>query len=447
MVLLTTGSSCEKGFLDKKPDNSLLVPVTMADLRALLDNSNTVMNYAPYLSVFSTDDFYMTDNGFKSATLDVQNSYTWAAEIYLPEATVTDWNRMYNQVFYANVVLDGLKQIKEDGSAPAQYNELKGTALFYRAFAFYNIAQQFAAPYQVSAAGQTPGIPIRLAPDVTKVSVRASLKETYEQITADLKEAAELVPRKVSFKTRVSKSAVLAMLSRVYQTMEDYTQAGEYASACLQIDNTLLDYNTLPLNAARPFPAALPSGNEEVLFYCVLVNASLTSALSGVDAELYKSYAANDLRKAAFFIDKGSGLINFKGSYTGTANIFAGLAIDEVHLIRAESYARKGLTAEAMQDLNILLKSRWKAGTFAPVTALNAGDALKKILTERRKELVYRNLRWTDLRRLNLDPGLAVTLQRTVEGQLLSLTPNSKRYVFPFPFSVIASTGMEQNPR
>lgn len=446
-VISCITGSCEKGFLDKKPDHALLVPVTPDDFQALLDNSNSIMNYAPFLSVFSTDDFYMTDNGFTSAAFDVQNSYTWAAEIYLPTASVTDWNRMYQQVFYANVVLDGLKNIKKEAIAQAEYDQLKGSALFYRAFAFYHLAQQFAAPYRQATADQTPGIPIRLLADVNITSVRGTLQQTYSQIILDLEEAAELLPVKGAFKTRPGKAAVLAMLARVYQTMEDYERAGEYATACLQLNAGLTDYNSLEVAAARPFPPALPDGNEEVLFYCIMVNSSLTSALSGVNAELYDSYAADDLRKAAYFIDKGNGLINFKGSYTGTANIFAGLAIDEVYLIRAESYARAGQTEKAMQDLNTLLQKRWKTGTFVPFSSKDADEALSLVLTERRKELVYRNLRWTDLRRLNQDPRFAVTLSRVVKAQTYTLVPDDNRYVFPIPASVIATNGIGQNPR
>lgn len=446
-VLSCVTGSCEKDFLDKKPDNALLVPKTLEDLRALLDNSNTIMNYAPFLSVFGTDDFYMTDNGFTSASSDVQNSYIWEAEIYLPTAAVTDWNRMYQQVFYANVVMDGLKDIKKEAASQTEYNQVKGSALFYRAFAFYHLAQQFAAPYCAPAAGQTLGIPIRLLADVNLASGRGTLKQTYSQIVLDLEEALELLPVKGAFKTRPGKAAVLAMLARVYQTMEDYERAGEYATACLQLNTTLTDYNTLAVAGARPFPSALPDGNDEVLFYCIMVNSGLTSALSGVDTELYRSYASNDLRKAAYFTDKGNGLINFKGSYTGTANIFAGLAIDEVYLIRAESYARAGQTGKAMQDLNTLLQKRWKTGTFVPFSSQNADDALKMILTERRKELVYRNLRWTDLRRLNQDPRFALTLRRVLKAQTYTLAQDDKRYVFPIPANVIAASGIEQNPR
>jgi len=446
-VLSCISLSCEKDFLDKKPDSALLVPESLEDLQALLDNSNSVMNYAPYLSAFSTDDFYITDNGFTSAQFDVRNSYTWAAEIYQPGSAVTDWNRMYQQVFYANVVLDKLKDLAAEPGSQAIYNQVKGSALFYRAFAFYNLAQQFAAPYWAATAGQEPGIPLRLTADVNEPSKRATLLETYARITGDLEEASGLVPDRAAYKTRPGKAAVVAMLARVYQTMEDYPAAASFATSALQLNSTLVDYNALNVSAARPLPAALPDANDEVLFYCIMSNSGLTSALSGVDAGLYASYDVNDLRRAAFFTDKGNGLVNFKGSYTGTANVFAGIATDEVYLIRAESYARNGETEKAMQDLNDLLQKRWKAGTFTPLTADDAENALRQVLAERRKELVYRNLRWTDLRRLNRDPRFALTLQRVVQGATHTLPPGDKRYVFPIPDNVIATSGIEQNPR
>jgi starch-binding outer membrane protein, SusD/RagB family len=446
-VLSCISLSCEKDFLDKKPDSALLVPESLEDLQALLDNSNSVMNYAPYLSAFSTDDFYITDNGFTAAQFDVRNSYTWAAEIYQPGSAVTDWNRMYQQVFYANVVLDRLKELTVEQATQATYNQVKGSALFYRAFAFYNLAQQFAPPYRAATAGQEAGIPLRLTADVNEPSKRASLLETYARIAGDLEEASGLVPDRTGYKTRPGKVAVVAMLARVYQTMEDYATAAAFASSALQLNSTLIDYNTLNVTSARPLPAALPDGNDEVLFYCIMSNSGLTSALSGVDAGLYASYDLNDLRRAAFFTDKGNGLVNFKGSYTGTANVFAGIATDEVYLIRAESFARNGETEKAMQDLNDLLQKRWKTGTFTPLTANDAEDALRLVLAERRKELVYRNLRWTDLRRLNQDTRFAVTLQRVVQGATYTLPPGDKRYVFPIPDNVIATSGIEQNPR
>jgi len=93
------------------------------------------------------------------------------------------------------------------------------------------------------------------------------------------------------------------------------------------------------------------------------------------------------------------------------------------------------------------LKNRYKTGTFTNLTAANADDALALIVKERRKELCFRNLRWSDLRRLNKDSRFQVTLTRNVNGQSYTLAPNSSRYVLPLDPIETTSGGLQQNPR
>lgn len=100
-----------------------------------------------------------------------------------------------------------------------------------------------------------------------------------------------------------------------------------------------------------------------------------------------------------------------------------------------------------MQDLNALLAKRWKTGFFIPFSAGTADEALAIILQERRKELIFRGLRWSDLKRLNKEPRFAVTLKKTIGEKEYILPPNDNRYLFPIPSSVIEMTGIQQNPR
>ena len=138
----------------------------------------------------------------------------------------------------------------------------------------------------------------------------------------------------------------------------------------------------------------------------------------------------------------------FRGTYDGSPYYFGGLATDEVYLIRAEAAAREGDVIGAMNDLNTLLSSRWRSGTFVPFSAIDANDALHQILAERRKELLFRGTRWTDLRRLNKDPQFASTSYRLVGGQTYSIPAGDPRYVYPIPDNVISfNPGMIQNSR
>jgi hypothetical protein len=148
------------------------------------------------------------------------------------------------------------------------------------------------------------------------------------------------------------------------------------------------------------------------------------------------------------FKSNANGSIGFKGNYTGliNASLFTGVATNELYLIKAETAARNGNSAEALQNLNTLLSTRWLSGTFVAYTITDPQQLLSIILQERRKELLFRTLRWTDLRRLNKEAGYSKTLTRNVNGTTYSLAPGSLRYVFEIDQNAVNISGLTQNP-
>ncbi|HVV03685.1 MAG TPA: RagB/SusD family nutrient uptake outer membrane protein, partial [Puia sp.] len=390
LLLMTTGNllGCGKSpFLDKKPDTRLVVPTTLNDFQTLMDNQY-IMQETPELGELSADNFYTTYSVWQGLVVKEQNAYTWAQDIYDGIGQVPDWDIPYQQVFYANVVLDGLVNIKPDETNQVQWNTIKGTALFLRAYAFHNLSQVFAPLYDSTSAASDNGIPLRLIADVNKPSTRASVQATYEQILTDLQEAVGLLPDPVPTNNlnRPSKPAALALLARVCLSMRAYNLAGSYANNCLQMYNTLIGYDTV--HFTKTFP--IYNSNPETLYQSVMYRSSGLFVGGGlrsnliVDSNLYASYAPGDLRKNVFY-RTSNGLAYLKGSYNGSSYCFSGLATDEVYLIRAECAARGGDKAAALNDLNNLLQHRWADSVaFNPVTALNADDALDSILVERR---------------------------------------------------------------
>ena len=144
------------------------------------------------------------------------------------------------------------------------------------------------------------------------------------------------------------------------------------------------------------------------------------------------------------------------GSYSGEYwNRFIGIAVDEILLTRAECYARNNQLELAVDDLNALLVNRYETGTFTDYIAADFTqvELVKLILLERRKELIYRNIRWMDIRRLNTeaDPNYMVgELTKTFvdnPGQTYSLPVGDLRYAFLLPEDVILKGGYKQNPR
>lgn len=189
--------------------------------------------------------------------------------------------------------------------------------------------------------------------------------------------------------------------------------------------------------------------NIETIYYSYPSIGNLVNPTAIVDSTLYNSYDNNDLRKTLFFNPNGDGTYKFYGSYLGIVPFFPfdGITTDEMYLIRAECYARAGNMNAAMTDLNALMIKRWKNnGSWVPFTATDANDAKNKILTERRKELLYRCLRWPDIRRLNLE-GANITLTRVINNVTYSLPPNDLRSVMLIPQDEINLSGIAQNPR
>jgi tetratricopeptide (TPR) repeat protein len=444
ILLVIMLASCQNGYLGKKPDKSLLVPKTPADFQSLLDNFN-VFNVSPGLNVISGDELAIPDellDGFGNTT--EKNCYLWAKDLYGGEQGY-EWNLPYQQVFYANIILDGLPAV--NSTTPADARNVRGGALFYRAFAYFNLVQDFAKVYDPATAAIDPGVILRLHSDVNDKPGRASVAEVYDQVTKDLTEAEALLPITAAYQSRPVKAAAQALLARVYLQMGQYDKASAWATSALKLHPGLIDYNTLDATADMPFPNSPAVSNAEVILYTR--NAAYEYSIAGntiVSPELYALYEDNDLRKSVFF--SGGDANYFKGRYTGSGyDLFGGFATDELYLIRAECSARAGDGASALADLNTLLVARWKKGAYKPYNSANAGNVLSLVLSERRKELACRGLRWEDLKRLNREQGFAKTLVHQHAGQDYRLAPGDPRYVFPIPAQEITISGIAQNER
>src|SRR5690606_18526159 len=332
---------------------------------------------------------------------------------------------------------------------PSQTDPIEGSALFFRSFAFYNVATAFAAPY-FEEDRQSMGIPLRLTTDFNTTTTRATLGETYDRIIADLERSVDLLPTTVEYKTRPSKAAGLALLARIYLSIENYPLALQRALQALTFHDVLMDYNTIDTDANIPFARF----NEETIFYAhSRGGAPLNSSRANISYDLLDLYDDIDIRKEAFFREKSEGIWAFKGGYHGQTNntFFNGLATDELYLIVAECYVRNGEVAKSLAMLNHLLKHRIRFTDFQPLVIDNPDVLLTYVLEERRKELLMRGIRWTDLRRLNRYEEFAKTLKRYKGNRLVDeevfLPPNDNRYIFLIPQDVIDMGNLEQNKR
>lgn len=453
-IFIITISSCKKDFLDAKPNTNIVAPTSLDDYQAMLENVDYLNRATPALLQTSSDDYVFTSYAAWQGTVfsAERNSYIWAKDLFEGQKDVKDWNIGYSSIFICNNVLEGLDKLTNADVNKRQWNNLKGWALFMRAYVLYDLVRSFSAAYDSQTSSIELGMPIRLKSGIDKVEQRSSVEQTYNQIFSDLNQSTTLLQPGIaaSNKERPSKVAAMALYARIYLSMRNYTQAERYADSTLKLYNTLVDYNTVSLTDKAPFTI---HNIETILnttvitnYYPIIQTIEPITAVT-INPELYRLYENNDLRKYVYFGTDITGRLYKKCGYSGNYSApFTGLATDEIYLIKAECQARRDEVQGALVTLNILLGNRYKTGTFIPLTATDAADALNKILMERRKELIWRSLRWTDLNRLNKE-GAAIVLSRELNGIIYTLFPNDPKYVFPIPNEEIELSGIQQNQR
>lgn len=432
---------CTK-YLDQKSDSMLVTVQSLSDLQGVLDDNN-IMNaqVTAFFGEASSDNYFLLPATYTPRGDQEKAQYRWIPFDY---RFPNDWAKQYNAIYNANICLDLINKIPQTDTNRLAWNNVIGSALFYRSYYYCQVAWNFAKAYDESTASTDLGIVLRSNSDFNVPSVRSSVQETYNQIISDAKASISYLQDNPQHVIRPSKAAAFGLLARVYLSMRQYDSAYKYSNLCLGIKNVLLDYNSIAITATVPFAIY----NPEVIFHTGNTSSTIAApSRAKVDTVLYATYAANDLRKTAFFLPV-SGYQQFKGMYTGNGGYyFTGIAADEMYLDRAECLARAGNKDAALADLNTLLVKRWKTGTFNNVTATDAADALKKILDERRKELLFRGLRWIDIKRLNKE-GADITLKRVIPtGEVYTLAPNSNYYALPIPRDVIEASGILQNPQ
>lgn len=433
-------SSCKK-WLDAKPDKKLVIPSSVGDLQALLDNTD-IMNFScPSLGEMSTDDYWLMDGDLAALSPQENAVYAWQDDIY-NTGFPNDWANAYNPVYFTNICLEEIEKLPTNEQNVLAWNNVKGSALLFRARCYLDAAWIWCKSYDAATAVTDDGLPLRLSSDFNEKSVRSTLHATYDLVITDLKASVSLLPETPYHVMRPSKAAAYAYLARTYLSMREYDSCYKYTEMALQLRHDLLDYNTSDAGLTYPFGRF---SAEVIMHSCILPGyGNLDNSIARVDSSLYNAYAEHDLRKSLFYRPFGDGSYYYRGSYA-RRQPFSGIAVNELYLMHAECAARLGNKSTALEDINALLVNRYETGTFVPLDAADAHEALALVLTERRKELVFHGVRWMDIKRLNME-GAGIEQQRKINGEVKKLSPNANHYALPIPPDIIALSGMPQNP-
>lgn len=434
--------SCSRDeFLDIKPDKSLVVPNTLEDLKAMLNNTLTMNRGYGSIPNIASDDYFISYNTWNSLhSMSEKSTYIWADDIYEEDDLFNDWKLTYQTIYYSNLIIKYSKKLLSNSEDQMEIKEVIAQARFFRAWAYHCLSVIYCKTYEAETANTDLGLPIRTDYDVTLKVERSSLEDLYSFIISELKEIIDELPSEVSLKTLPTKVSASALLSRVFLMMNKFEESLYYTDKVLGRNNQLIDHKVIDITKVYSFDLF----NEEILFYSAhIASTALSQTYSRIDSNLYDLYEENDLRKFTYFRADIDDSKVFKGSYSGSNILFNGLSTSEVILNRAECLARLNKKEEAKGQMDYFLAYRYKG--ILPEYSLE--EVLNFILLERRRELVLRGIRWIDLKRLNLNKDTETVLKRNLDDIEYTLLPNSKNYVFTIPYIVIELSGIKQNEK
>ena len=235
---------------------------------------------------------------------------------------------------------------------------------------------------------------------------RSTVEAVYNQVIADLTDAAALLPP--TNDVYATSGAAYALLARVYLQQGDYTNARSAASTVIESG----DYTIL-----NSYAACFDQNNNtaEDIFATQITPQDRFSAMTEFfsvpeyggrdgDIEILQAhldlYPAGDERLDLFFLGNGAMRTGKWNNQYGCINL---IRLAEMYLIRAECNERLDPTEATYvgdtptNDYNV-------THTRAGLTAA-ASVTLDDILLERRLELAFEGFKIHDLKRLHLNVG------------------------------------------
>ena len=411
-------------FFKNQTDFEQAVNAAYVPLRTIINDRSWL------LSEMHSDNTYYARNVLFGATDNQED----LADFSVPESNGTtanthvlnQWRQDYLIIARTNQILALIDDVNFDAAAKAN---VKGQALFLRAYAYFELARYFGS------------VPLHLTPVAVRAEAALPLAtevEVYNQIIADLQAAVPLLPNKSKQAPgRVTEGAARTLLANVYINQKKWAEAEQILTPVLtQGYGLMTNYEmAFPGNTANKNNmesvfevqflegAAGLNGNFIYQFMPRPISASELTPIMGtsnaqnIDGEgnniptpdIIAAYEAGDLRKDAsignvflagsFRADKNYPYIkkhakqHSQHNNTGTNWVVYRYA--EVLLFMAEVLNEQGKTGEAIGYLNQI---RQRAG-LENTTAAGQVAVREAIFKERRVELAFENKRWFDITR------------------------------------------------
>jgi hypothetical protein len=433
-LLLFTG--CKKDALQKDPSemiNTEVVFATTDNAYSAINGMHRLMYYQWYSNQAAGgqsgnmiymdalgEDFVMTAqaNGF------FISEYKWQSH-----RSATSSINQFNYGFYYALIGNANEIINNIDNAVGpdeDKNFIKGQALTYRAWCYFQMIQLFGNRYVKGGDNSGLGLPLIL--ERTKgAKPRNTVEEVYGQINKDLDDAIALFGNAASRPnvSHLNIDVAKGVKARVALTQQDYVAAAKFAKEA-RADYTLMTQNQYLnsfVNIDNPeWIWGIHQREDQPTyfysFYAYVGNFSSTNTRGNpkaINSLLYDKISSTDVRKrlwdptgaddnfplAANGVRKPYMTRKFTLPNPGNSNgdlMF--MRASEMFLIEAEALARTaGMENQAKEVLLELAETRDANYTLSTNTG---ADLIEEILTQRRVELWGEGFRFYDLKRLNL---------------------------------------------
>lgn len=386
------------------------------------------------------------------------------------------WSPYFNFQFYYDIIANAnmiIANIDNASGPDADKKVIKGQALAYRAWSYFQMIQLYGKRYDKTTANDGLGLTLVLAPTTEKLP-RSTVAEVYTAIVNDLNAA---ITDLTGAATRANASHInvnvaKGLRARVALAMQDWTTAAQMASEARQGFSLMSTAQYLQgfNNYTNPewMWGSRQVADQTTYFYSFFAymsadfnSTNIRTAPKCINSVLYNAITATDIRKSlwdptgtnvAFPTPPGGARFPYmhrkflsgggSGSSIGDVPI---MRVAEMYLIEAEAKARAGgQDAAAAAALFTLAKQR------DPDYALstNTGQALiNEIMIQRRIELWGEGFRFYDLKRLNLPLDRTGTNHSAAVATTLSVPAGDKQWEFLIPRTELnTNSNCVQNP-
>ncbi len=392
-----------------------------------------------------------------------------------------DWSRYLEDVAKANVLINGLDELKTKGLvSDNEYYQWKAEGELFRALVMFNLARLWGSFPIITKVAKT--ITAENVGEVypTYFPPRSTNKECYQQIISDLSDAEQHAPDFNSAdRTVLSKVVAQAMLAKVYaeKPVQDYSKVIEYADKVRSVAGMALepDFSTLWGYDAVKKDCVKRNTSEGILeVHWTTGNANWESWMYGRSLENYDYYfswakwitpsrdlikdfeSENDTTRMnqtiVYYACKWSNYYPasrypFMYKYRSGYNNQYKLRLADIILLEAEAYAYKGDNTKSA-DLVNLIRNRAKLPNLTADKTATKEAMIEAVLHERRLELALEGERWYDLCRNNKVEEYLNGLNNRDSGRLIQRKQyDANSYLLPIPQSALdENTNLQQNP-